>query len=394
MAKKLGPVGRALELLPDAAQRALHKGREIAKLGDLSRLPCGDYEVEIRNFEAIEGGVQYEARAWKDSEAVGFGPDGTVEWERFRVFNPPIFVPDGTKTTLGDGTEEDNYKEDLEAAFLRDLADTIKVKKEKFGSENIIAGKVGHTTTTVFPDDDPESSTVAGRVAESTQAGWSTIHAVTSGDSANPDAGVSPRVYGSTTTDEFGTIWRAFSYFNISSVSSGDTISSVTLSLYVTAVYDQFTGSDCRSVGVIIGTLASDTNIVVGDFDAYTATRYASDLAMASMATSEYASNAWSFNATGIAAAETATDGDGILRLAVMIDNDIDNSAPTWESDKFGAILSEGPSDANPPKLVVEHAAAASGPANVKTYADIATASVKTIKDVAIASVKTWDDIA
>src|SRR3989344_2016473 len=49
---------------------------------------------EIQSVQKIEGGIEILARAWKDGKQLGFGKDGSVEIERFKIFNPPILVDD------------------------------------------------------------------------------------------------------------------------------------------------------------------------------------------------------------------------------------------------------------------------------------------------------------
>src|SRR3990167_8130850 len=45
---------------------------------------------EVKNIE-INGqhGIELFARAWRGTQQLGFGSDGSVEIERFRIFNPP-----------------------------------------------------------------------------------------------------------------------------------------------------------------------------------------------------------------------------------------------------------------------------------------------------------------
>ena len=78
-----------------AKERADIKGHEIAEIGALSRLTHGAYDIEVVSMEAIDGGVAVFARAWdKSGQQIGFGKQGTVDIERFLIYNPPILVPD------------------------------------------------------------------------------------------------------------------------------------------------------------------------------------------------------------------------------------------------------------------------------------------------------------
>jgi hypothetical protein len=50
--------------------------------------------IEIKSISKIDRGIEIYARAWKGTEQLGFGADGTTEWERFIILNPPILVND------------------------------------------------------------------------------------------------------------------------------------------------------------------------------------------------------------------------------------------------------------------------------------------------------------
>src|SRR3990167_9105794 len=179
--KTLKAFGKSLENL-DARERAKRKGEEIHRLlkGKTTRHIGVDFDIEVVDSNPIPGGVEVFARAWnKDGTQIGFG-DGTVDLERFRFINPPIMVPDGTKTSkiLEDGNivRLDNFIEDSEKALLLSLEHTISVVKRS-GSDSIIKGKIGNTTTTIYPDPDVEDDSFDGTAQRvSTNAGWADVH--------------------------------------------------------------------------------------------------------------------------------------------------------------------------------------------------------------------------
>jgi hypothetical protein len=121
----------------------------------VSKKPTGTYQndtygvsVEIQRVEKIEGSVQVFARAWKGGQQLGFGKDGSVEIERFRIFNPPILVEDSNGNIVRERFDESTGKsterrlrEDPAAALRTDLAHTVSVIG-KVGS-NIEKGKWG-----------------------------------------------------------------------------------------------------------------------------------------------------------------------------------------------------------------------------------------------------------
>src|SRR3990167_4725754 len=82
-----------------AIEKSRIKSEEISKLNHIGTYDDLRYglKVEIQSLKAIEvngsHGVEIMARAWKGTKQLGF-VDGTVEIERFRIFNPPIVVDD------------------------------------------------------------------------------------------------------------------------------------------------------------------------------------------------------------------------------------------------------------------------------------------------------------
>jgi len=145
-------------------------------------------EIEIIEVNIIEGGVEVFARAWNENGQIGFGKDGTVDIERFRIFNPPVLVADdnGNIERGGeflDSIQEDSpfryYREDAEEALLQSLEQTINTIS-KHGSSKIVSGKRGNTTTTFYPDASTESTSVDGYTTDdnssTTARTWAQVH--------------------------------------------------------------------------------------------------------------------------------------------------------------------------------------------------------------------------
>jgi len=131
------------------------KTKELAKVKFNDKFIKKGIEVEIiGDIEEIEGGIQYFARAWKDGKPLGFGKDGTVEIERFRIYNPPILVDDANGDIIREWIDEDTdelvqrkLKYDPMEAIKQDLTHTISLVG--LNGKDIIEGKVGNTTTTL-----------------------------------------------------------------------------------------------------------------------------------------------------------------------------------------------------------------------------------------------------
>lgn len=392
--KTLYEVGNALELL-DARQRANHKGQELAKLNKLPRTQRAEVDIEVKDIKAVEGGVEYYARAWnKDGEQIGFGKDGSVEWERFRVINPPILIPDGTKKEIeidfGPNYQRDNYIEDLEEALLSSLEHTIKVKKEKFGPEKIIAGKIGHTTLTAYPAAGQTSPVDGELKVTNDNTAWNTLVATAEATSVAPTAadGFAYSFQAGSSSD-WQIITRSIFLFDTSSI-GGDNISSAIMSLKSPAKLDG--NSATPSVNVYSSAPAANDDVVVGDFDSCGTTAFATAVAYADQLTD---GNYTDF--TFVQAGKDAIDKSGISKFSSRSVNDATPTEPNRSGNSannyFYTNYADQTGTTSDPKLVVEHSSAA-GPAGIKTYNDIASASVKTINDIAIASVKTWNDIA
>src|SRR3990167_3637881 len=90
-----------------AIEKSRIKSQEIGKLnltGEYSNFQYGLRIEIISKVEAIEvggsHGIELFAKAWKNGKQMGFGKDGSVEIERFRIFNPPILVDDPNGTII------------------------------------------------------------------------------------------------------------------------------------------------------------------------------------------------------------------------------------------------------------------------------------------------------
>jgi len=350
-----------------AIEKASIKSTELAKLNLIGKFISGEYEIEITSpitKIAINGqhGIEYFAKAWKNGKQVGFGKDGTVEIERFRVFNPRILVEDPNgdierviTDVRGNPTGVRKLKEDLTEAVKRDLAHTISVTAQDGNS--IVKGKIGNTTSTFYSDAGTGGTTVDGEVAEDTpNLTWAGIRGA-AGDTANnlETTEFIPIIYSSVTTDRWVYLSRGIYTFDTSSISDTDDISSTTLSLYGLSKEDNLIITP--NVNVYSAAPASDNILVAGDFDSLGTTAFSTAIEYGNLSISGY--NDFSFNATGIAAVSKA----GITKLGVRNQNyDADNSAPTWASDTYSAFvhyMADQTGTTNDPKLVVVHSAAA-----------------------------------
>ena len=366
-------------------ERAEIKAREIAK-----RVSPGVYEaatnglaIEVVEINSLGHGVEVLARVRKDGEQIGFGPDGTVDIERFRIFNPPILVLDPSGPIHQAWVDREGHewsrdlREDPTDALIQSLAHTISVKEQVFGPEDIIEGKVGNTTSTFYP----QAGSGGGNTTFDGYYNWGTASAGVSFSSALDQSG-SSGVWADGGTDTSGNVVffrytgsgsntmrfnRSIWTFDIDALSGG-AITSATFSLYGVSADNTVAG---QSIGITAATPASDNSFATTDFEKshYDSTEFATRIAGTSWSTSAY--NDFALNSSGLThLADEMEDNGGIARLGARFSGDIDNSAPTYpggsgEKDFFvGAYFADqsGAGTTNDPKLVVEHTSGSSAP--------------------------------
>jgi len=370
-------------------EKANIKSTEIAKLDLRGQFTSGDYTIEITSpITKIDGGIEFYAKAWdKKGNPIGFGKDNLTETERFRIFNPPIMVPDGTKKnetiTLG-GKEKvievDNFREDLGEAVKQVLAHTISVSGKP--NKDIVKGSVGHTTDTFYAAED-------GYVAKTgTSLTWANLIIAAGTNVDRTSASTVPMgIHSSATSGQFNELYRSIYVFSTgATLPDGDDISSATFSLYGAGAGDNSLGAD-PDTNVYAATPANEAAIAAGDFTNIGSTAFSTAITYAGWNTADY--NDFTLNTAGKAAINKTGNTDLGVRNA---NHDVANSAPAWSSNDYSYTLSYyseqgGGGTTNDPKLVVVHAPA--GPTGVKTLNDLVIGIVKTINDVAIGSIKT-----
>lgn len=305
--------------------------------------PDGSVQVEIVGTTEVPGGVEVLAKAWTyDGRPIGFGEDGSVEVERFRILNPPTKVPTGTfhieQDAEGKDIEVADYVTNVAAAKLRVLEQAVALKRQRQeGGANIQPGKVGNTTTIVYAD--------AGDGHIIANSGvWATVRGATSGSATTNEtsANVQPgeNIAGTYYLD------RAFFDFDTSGVPDADVASAVTFSVYAGA-----SGSDVDTIAwtTLQATPATHGALVGGDFDQCGAVEGASRFTEASVTDNAYQDIG--LNATGL----TWLDQAGWTTLCFRSDNDLDNVAPTGRNYRVW-YFADAAGTTNDPKLTIEHA--------------------------------------
>src|SRR3990167_1612166 len=212
-----------------------------------------------------------------------------------------------------------------------------------------------NTTSTFYPDPNPETTSVdGGAYRDGVNQIWADIRA--GAGTGAYDASTSVQVYyfrGSTTSNQWQALTRQFYLFDTNAIPDTDEISSATFSIYgITPKNDP--NSNTPAIALVGSTPTSNTAIAATDYSQVGSTEYASRFAYSSFTLEAY--NDMSLNSTGI----SNIVKDGITKFATRSANDIDNSAPSWgseaETDINGYSADNAAGTAKAPKLVVIHA--------------------------------------
>jgi len=367
--------------------KAKVKGYEIAKLKHVPKTNVkfsgADYDIEILSFEPIEGGVELYARAWyPDGTPVGFGKDGTVEIERFRFINPPVLIDNPSGKIVRHWTDANGVKysrklkQDYKLAILQSLAHTIKVSTKDNPKGQIIKGKRGHTTSTFYPDPDPETNTVDGWVNRSLAESWTNKRNGAGNEAAdNATSSFWIGLMANASPPNWENMIRGIAGFNTSSIPDSDPVTSATLSIYGSSKVDNFS----QSVVVDRNIPSSNTSLANSDYNIgnWDGVEQATNrITIASWDTAGY--NDFTLNSTG----KNNIDKTGNSWFGLRGSGDFDNSEPThpggaaWmQAQGYHADESGTTKD---PKLVVVHGAAPPPP--TKPHRHIIEESKRDIK--------------
>ena len=76
-------------------EKAILKAEAVAAV-TVGVFNCDGFDIEVVGeiTQVPNGGIQLFAKASENGNPVGFGKDGTVEIERFKIYNPPILIDD------------------------------------------------------------------------------------------------------------------------------------------------------------------------------------------------------------------------------------------------------------------------------------------------------------
>lgn len=208
---------------------------------------------------------------------------------------------------------------------------------------------IGLTTTTVYPDPDPETTTCDGFVTSGYKSTMQLMHDTTTGDGGQATSPFGNNTYIIRTLRNASGYYgaRCFWLFDTASIPDGDTINSAILSLYGhTYAYDN---DNATTFEIVASNPASNTNIVAGDFDNISYTSFGA-LAFGSMSQSAY--NDFTLDSNGRANVSKT----GISKFGALTGQDLNVAAQSSGQDNiFATKESESSGTTTDPKLVVDH---------------------------------------
>lgn len=218
------------------------------------------------------------------------------------------------------------------------------------------------TTTELFPDPDPESTTVDGQVFVNDlgSVAYNTLRDDTgSGFDSTAAELLNPSLSATTTTDQYNNMSRYVVLTDSAGIDDGDQIDSATFEFVATLIGADDMGGDSLSFVLLDAALASNTALAAGDFDAVVpsgsaATKQATDITLQSVNTDGATYNVLTFNATG----EGNISKTGVESWGMILETDASRTAPTWASDGRANVTidtAEQTGTTTDPKVVVVH---------------------------------------
>lgn len=214
------------------------------------------------------------------------------------------------------------------------------------------------STLTVYPDANPESTSVDGYVSYQVVAlsgvTWATIIAAADGHVTSDTEAIITRllfIKSDSVTDRWTDLSRSFFLFDTSALGNGATITSATLSLFGTEKVD--TGGITPNINIYSSTPASNTALVLGDYDQVGSTAFSTAITFAGF--SEVAYNDFALNASGLANISKT----GISKFSTRNGQyDAASVSPTWANTITMYMKCYGADQAgttNDPKLLITY---------------------------------------
>jgi hypothetical protein len=191
------------------------------------------------------------------------------------------------------------------------------------------------STLTVYPDADPETSTVDGGTRRTVSAPGESWASIISGAGVSANYPADNSAYGPLYVETGTTGWKQLGrliwLFDTSALTSGAKISAATFSIYGKSKAGDFTTSvlNAFAMSIVSSNPASNTATAAGDYTSFGSTKFCdTDITYSSWNESGY--NDYSFNASGVSAISKTS----ITKLGGRLASDI-SGTQTHESGKY-----------------------------------------------------------
>jgi len=191
----------------------------------------------------------------------------------------------------------------------------------------------------VRPNPNPEATSVDGYVSHGDAGGldWADLRNAAGTFSLSSGNALIVKIVSDAATDKWEELYRSIIIADIGSIVGG-TITGITVRLKKAFTAD--TLSITPDINIYASAPASNTELAAGDYDSFGDTAFCdTPITYAAWAAGDW--HEFKLNAAGLAAAQTAADGDGIFKIGLRNANyDVANSAPAW-SYSVGAKSSQ-----------------------------------------------------
>lgn len=219
-------------------------------------------------------------------------------------------------------------------------------------------------TLTVYPDADPETSTVDGWAQEaSVSMTWSAIRAAPGNYHDDTHWGANCGWQCSNDSAKWKHLYRPIILFDTSALPDGSSIDAATLSLYGSLLLNQGSWASL-AYNIYSSAPASNTALADGDYDSLGSTQFATSISHASLITTDY--NVFTLNATG----QAAISDTGISKFGVReATYDSAGATPGWVIAAYALFqfYTAEQGAGYKPKLIVTYSAV-SNPPTAETY--------------------------
>lgn len=258
-----------------------------------------------------------------------------------------------------DGTCSVEYRSHAKFAkrlyhFFRPVWETMHFFDMQFANRFAPQLNLGFDTLTVYPDANPESTTVDGGTwlfDSGTDRSWATLIATGANNVSDTSATMSfGQFVGSTTTNTWWGMYRSFFLFNTSSLGALAVISSATVSVFGSA--KQNTSPADANFNVYSSNPASNTSLSTSDHGSLGTTAFSSNISYSAWSTSGY--NSFTLNGSGLAAISKT----GITKFGGRSTADAANSMPAWSAfcnQHVQFYTADQGGTGNDPRLVVNY---------------------------------------